>query len=133
MAVDSSHANPFADPPTTDDEISIVGRSEDRQKDLSRRIDEPDGEDGGGGYAREAFANNINRPNPHKAAPASVARLSPQERIAVEEALVRKIDLRLLPMMVIMYIMNYIDREYISLHLFISLLSFPCFHSLFSC
>ena len=132
MAVNSPHANPFADPPTTDDEISIVGRSEDRQKDLGRRIGESDGEDDGGGYAREAFINNHSRSNPHKEAPASVARLSPEERIAVEEALVRKIDLRLLPMVVIMYIMNYLDREYISLHLFISLFSFPRFRLLFS-
>lgn len=53
---------------------------------------------------------NANRPNARKEAPASVARLSPEERSEAEKALVRKIDLRLLPMIVIMYIMNYLDR-----------------------
>jgi hypothetical protein len=53
---------------------------------------------------------NANRPNARKEAPPSVARLSPEERSQAEKALVRKIDLRLLPIVVIMYIMNYLDR-----------------------
>lgn len=32
------------------------------------------------------------------------------ERIAVEKALVRKLDIRLMPMLVLIYIMNYLDR-----------------------
>ena len=32
------------------------------------------------------------------------------ERVLAEKKLVRKIDLRLLPMVIIMYILNYIDR-----------------------
>lgn len=40
--------------------------------------------------------------------------LTPEERAAMEKKLVRKIDLRLLPMLVLMYIMNYLDRNNIA-------------------
>lgn len=43
-------------------------------------------------------------------APPYVKNLSPQEREAAEKALVRKIDIRLIPIIIIMYIMNYLDR-----------------------
>lgn len=55
---------------------------------------------------------NANRPNARKEAPASVARLSPEERADAERALVRKIDFRLLPMIILMYILNYLDRMF---------------------
>lgn len=42
--------------------------------------------------------------------PPVVLAMSAEQRAALEAHLVRKIDLRLLPMIVIMYIMNYIDR-----------------------
>lgn len=54
---------------------------------------------------------NANKPNPRKEAPAYVAGLSPGERAAAERALVRKIDIRLLPMIIVMYILNYLDRN----------------------
>lgn len=54
---------------------------------------------------------NADKPNPQKEAPAYVASLSPEERTKAEKALVRKIDLRLLPMIIIMYILNYLDRN----------------------
>jgi hypothetical protein len=54
---------------------------------------------------------NSNRPNPRKEAPAYVAGLTPEEREQAERALVRKIDIRLLPMTIIMYILNYLDRN----------------------
>lgn len=54
---------------------------------------------------------NADKPNPRKEAPAYVASLSPEERQKAERALVRKIDLRLLPMLIIMYILNYLDRN----------------------
>jgi hypothetical protein len=38
--------------------------------------------------------------------PASVARLSPEERLAAEVKLKRKIDFRLLPPLVVMYILS---------------------------
>ncbi|KAF9887420.1 hypothetical protein FE257_010275 [Aspergillus nanangensis] len=57
---------------------------------------------------------NANKPNPQKEAPAYVAGLSPEERIEAEKRLVRKIDMRLLPMIIIMYIMNYLDRNNIA-------------------
>jgi hypothetical protein len=43
-------------------------------------------------------------------APELVARMSPEERQLAEAKLKRKIDLRLMPMIIIMYILNYIDR-----------------------
>jgi hypothetical protein len=43
-------------------------------------------------------------------APAYIQALSNEERIRAEKALVRKIDFRLLPAIIIMYIMNYLDR-----------------------
>lgn len=58
----------------------------------------------------DAVANG-NKPNPKKEAPPYVANLSPEERIEAEKRLVRKIDIRLLPMIIIMYIMNYLDRN----------------------
>lgn len=54
---------------------------------------------------------NADRPNARKEAPAYVASLTPEEREQAEKALVRKIDLRLLPMIIIMYILNYLDRN----------------------
>lgn len=56
-------------------------------------------------------ANTEDSPNPRKDAPPYVASLSPEERERAERALVRKIDLRLLPMIVVIYIMNYLDRN----------------------
>lgn len=46
--------------------------------------------------------------------PAYVASLTKEEREAVETKLVRKIDLRLIPCIIIMYIMNYLDRNNIA-------------------
>jgi hypothetical protein len=43
-------------------------------------------------------------------APEWIRDLSPEERINIEGKLKRKIDLRLLPMVILMYIMNYLDR-----------------------
>lgn len=112
MAHDSPPAGSYVD--TTDNEIGVAGTADDGQKGVTRHLDDAEG-----------LANN-NRPNPRKEAPASVASLSPEERAAAERALVRKIDLRLLPMMVIMYIMNYLDREFsfVIFSLFLSLLCF---------
>ncbi|KAI1612674.1 retrograde regulation protein 2 [Exophiala viscosa] len=47
-------------------------------------------------------------------APAYIKSLSPEQRIAAEKALVRKIDIRLIPMIVLIYIMNYLDRNNIA-------------------
>lgn len=65
---------------------------------------------------------NVDRPNLRKEAPAYVAGLTPEEREQAEKALVRKIDIRLLPMIIIMYILNYLDRNNI---VSTSALSFP--------
>ena len=47
-------------------------------------------------------------------APEFIRSLSVEERAALEKKLVRKIDLRLLPMVIVMYIMNYLDRNNIA-------------------
>lgn len=57
---------------------------------------------------------NANSPNLKKEPPPYVASLSPEERERAERALVRKIDLRLLPMIILIYIMNYLDRNNIA-------------------
>lgn len=49
-----------------------------------------------------------------KEPPELVKQLSSEERQHRESALVRKIDFRLLPMIIIMYIMNYLDRNNIA-------------------
>ncbi|KAH8671281.1 major facilitator superfamily domain-containing protein [Xylariales sp. PMI_506] len=46
--------------------------------------------------------------------PPFVANLTPEQRLELETRLKRKIDLRLLPMIVLMYILNYIDRNNIA-------------------
>jgi hypothetical protein len=46
--------------------------------------------------------------------PESIRGLGVEERRLVEAALVRKIDLRLMPMLILMYIMNYLDRNNIA-------------------
>lgn len=47
-------------------------------------------------------------------APPLVRDLSPADRERLEKKLVRKIDFRLLPPVIIMYIMNYLDRVWLS-------------------
>lgn len=47
-------------------------------------------------------------------APPLIRELSPEGRVALEKQLKRKIDLRLMPMAILMYIMNYLDRNNIA-------------------
>ena len=46
--------------------------------------------------------------------PESVRRLTTDERAKLERRLVQKMDLRILPMIVIMYVLNYLDRNSIA-------------------
>jgi hypothetical protein len=48
------------------------------------------------------------------AVPASMLELTSDERQLLEKKLVRKIDIRLLIMMLVMYILNYLDRNNIA-------------------
>jgi len=48
------------------------------------------------------------------AVPPLVAAMSKEERVAAEAKLRKKIDTRLLPMIILMYIMNYLDRNNIA-------------------
>jgi hypothetical protein len=47
-------------------------------------------------------------------APEFIRNMSPEEREAIELRLRRKIDLRLMPMIILMYILNYLDRNNIA-------------------
>jgi hypothetical protein len=53
-------------------------------------------------------------PKPAMEPPDLVKNMSHEERIHAEKLLVRKIDSRLLPAAVVMYIMNYLDRNNIA-------------------
>lgn len=53
-------------------------------------------------------------PNRRQEAPPLVRIMSDEERSVREAHLVRKIDLRLMPMIILMYIMNYLDRNNIA-------------------
>jgi MFS family permease len=46
--------------------------------------------------------------------PPLVAAMTPEDRAQQEKSLVRKIDTRLLPMVILMYVMNYLDRNNIA-------------------
>lgn len=46
--------------------------------------------------------------------PPLVAAMSPEQRIHAEAKMRRKVDTRLLPMIILMYIMNYLDRNNIA-------------------
>ena len=62
-----------------------------------------------------AFGNSIGASRMHGIElPDSLASISPEELAHLEAKLVRKIDIRLLPMLIIMYIMNYLDRNNIA-------------------
>ncbi|KAL7006934.1 hypothetical protein EMMF5_003518 [Cystobasidiomycetes sp. EMM_F5] len=47
-------------------------------------------------------------------APPSILALSAEERVALEKRVVRKIDFTLLPILMVMYILNYLDRNNIA-------------------
>lgn len=51
---------------------------------------------------------------PRLTVPPLVAAMSQEERILAEAKLRKKIDTRLLPMIILMYIMNYLDRNNIA-------------------
>lgn len=55
-------------------------------------------------------ANTANKPSRALEAPELIRNLSPEERVRLEKKLTRKIDFRLLPAVIIMYILNYLDR-----------------------
>ncbi|KAL2141796.1 hypothetical protein VTI28DRAFT_1933 [Corynascus sepedonium] len=58
---------------------------------------------------------NVEDARPQRMQPPEFIRnLTPEERESLEKALKRKIDIRLLPAVIIMYIMNYIDRNNIA-------------------
>lgn len=43
--------------------------------------------------------------------PPSIAALSEEERVALDKAVTRKVDLLLMPALVSLYILNYLDRQ----------------------
>ncbi|PQE06795.1 MFS transporter protein [Rutstroemia sp. NJR-2017a BBW] len=64
------------------------------------------------------LVENISTINTNKitnaALPAYIASLTPENKEAAENALRKKIDIRLMPMVVLIYIMNYLDRNNIA-------------------
>lgn len=67
-------------------------------------------------HVEDAVAPDLQKDNitmPHNM-PSFLVGLSTEERQAVEKKLVRKVDIRLLIMMVVMYILNYLDRNNIA-------------------
>ncbi|KAL8711216.1 MAG: hypothetical protein Q9220_004361 [cf. Caloplaca sp. 1 TL-2023] len=59
-------------------------------------------------------ASPARSPSRKREAPPLVRDLSPEERAHLEKILVAKIDFRLLPMLILMYLMNYLDRNNIA-------------------
>ncbi|KAI5844487.1 major facilitator superfamily domain-containing protein [Morchella snyderi] len=55
-----------------------------------------------------------NNATTHHLPPIGIRNLSPEESLALEKRLRRKIDLRLMPMLILMYILNYLDRNNIA-------------------
>lgn len=53
-------------------------------------------------------------PNSKLEVPALVAAMTPEYRAEAEKRMRRKIDTRLMPMIILMYIMNYLDRNNIA-------------------
>lgn len=66
-------------------------------------------------HVSEASLKDVPRTTRTRSEPPELVKyLSPEERQHRETALVRKIDFRLLPMIILMYIMNYLDRNNIA-------------------
>ena len=81
---------------------SIKGYGDDVDNKLAQHVSEAS--------LKDVPTNTRTRSEP----PELVKYLSPEERQHRETALVRKIDFRLLPMIILMYIMNYLDRNNIA-------------------
>ena len=62
----------------------------------------------------DAYLENAPKVKTRREPPELIRKMSPEERQHQEKLLTRKIDLRLLPMLVLMYIMNYLDRNNIA-------------------
>lgn len=65
-------------------------------------------------HVSDASFENVSTARPIREPPPLVKHLSADERQRLEMALVRKIDLRLLPLVILMYVMNYLDRNNIA-------------------
>ena len=64
--------------------------------------------------SQEGSLNHKIQPKNASCPPELVRNMTPEYRLVVESRLKRKIDLRLLPMIILMYIMNYLDRNNIA-------------------
>lgn len=62
----------------------------------------------------ELVEDAFSTPAKPNGAPAYVRNLAPEDRKRIETSLRRKVDTRLLPMIVLIYIMNYLDRNNIA-------------------
>ena len=73
-----------------------------------------DDEKGNAEYINDLATTTKTNTRRRREAPPLVKDLSHAERHRLERALVRKIDFRLLPMIILMYILNYLDRNNIA-------------------
>ncbi|CAK4031172.1 MFS general substrate transporter [Lecanosticta acicola] len=80
----------------------------------SERISSHDKDQQVAEFLDEVEDANAKKPSRTLEAPELVRNLTPEERVKLEKRLVRKIDFRLLPAVIIMYILNYLDRNNIA-------------------
>ncbi|GAB7349704.1 hypothetical protein MBLNU459_g0445t3 [Dothideomycetes sp. NU459] len=77
-------------------------------------LDYTDNESGEKDVSKFLAVANADRPNQRMEAPPLIRVMTAEDRAHVERKLVRKIDFRLMPAVIIMYIMNYLDRNNIA-------------------
>ena len=65
-------------------------------------------------HIEHGSSSSLRVPTSRREPPPLIKDLSPEARAELERKLVRRIDLRLMPMIVLMYIMNYLDRNNIA-------------------
>ena len=65
-------------------------------------------------HVEHGFASDSRILTGRREPPPLIKNLSAEERAVLERRLVRRVDLRLMPMIILMYIMNYLDRNNIA-------------------
>ena len=82
--------------------------------DHTSSIDEYDGRKGRVEHIPNLVLGQASTSRRRREAPPLIRDLSSEDRQRLELALVRKIDSRLLPMIILMYVLNYLDRNNIA-------------------
>ena len=111
----ASSSSPLLRPPSSSPRQ--YGGMDEQVEPRSASVGKQDDDLGSGKLAAEHLSDpedDLAISRTRREAPPLVRILTPEERTRLEAALVRKVDLRLLPMIVLIYIMNYIDRNNIA-------------------